>query len=692
MNKLRALCAAVTILLGLASILAPQTARAQATALPPGKQCFQATTGISGMVGTLGALTAGSGGTNGTYVAISLTGGSGSGVTANVIVSGGAVTQVVILNPGVNYVVGDVLSATSGSIGGVTGFSVPVASISINSSLSGGAVGMYVPGTLTSSPTWKDAGQTTLNSNPIQLDANGCALIFGTGSYRQIVYDSLANEVWDQVVSVAPVNPFWVGLASGTTNALTVNDASFSAVSGQSIQFTAAHSSTSSITLAALGSSSPSPISVVKNGASGPSATVGGDIVAGNTYTVIYNATLGDFVLLNSASSSGGGSNIIFSPAAYGADPTNTNDNTVPLTNWFKDCLTAGGNGNICVIPQGHYKFTQNVLLDLSQNIGGGFSVQCAGQNSTLLDFSGTVGTHLTIASSVAEGVFYGTWNNCGVQANNPGGPALQLGQSNLTDAINGAIFNGMWVTNLASSSPASSATQVNQVVNSVFTELVSNAGCGGSTTAFGACSNSSAGDALQLNAAAIDTFVAGSFSSAGNGVHITNGFNFSNVFTSSDIEVTFNGIKCDSAFGGQNSFVNPQLVWLFTGGGFGYVDACAVGNNNELRSPNAVDTATLESGTVQGGLIIKSIKYSISPPVSLPVSGTTYQNTTNRVVLVTVYNGTVTTACFGPTAGTCITGASQSLFPIVLNPGDKIDITFPSGVCSVGWIWNNMF
>jgi hypothetical protein len=56
--------------------------------------------------------TAGSGYTNGTYLNKALTGGSGTGATATIVVSGGAVTSVTITGYGVDYTVGDVLSAS----------------------------------------------------------------------------------------------------------------------------------------------------------------------------------------------------------------------------------------------------------------------------------------------------------------------------------------------------------------------------------------------------------------------------------------------------------------------------------------------------------------------------------------------------------------------------------------------------
>lgn len=81
---------------------------------------------VQSAINTLGAITAGSGYSNGTHFGVALTGGSGSGATARIVVSGGAVTSVTLENPGVYYAVNDNLSAT---IGAGAGFSIPVSTV-----------------------------------------------------------------------------------------------------------------------------------------------------------------------------------------------------------------------------------------------------------------------------------------------------------------------------------------------------------------------------------------------------------------------------------------------------------------------------------------------------------------------------------------------------------------------------------
>lgn len=85
------------------------------------------------LTGTVGAIYEGSilsGGTlytTGTYTNVPLTGGTGSGARATVVVSAGAVQSVTITTPGQDYVIGDVLSALAANIGGTgSGFSYSV--------------------------------------------------------------------------------------------------------------------------------------------------------------------------------------------------------------------------------------------------------------------------------------------------------------------------------------------------------------------------------------------------------------------------------------------------------------------------------------------------------------------------------------------------------------------------------------
>ena len=69
--------------------------------------------------------------TNGVYQNIPLTGGSGSGAYADIVVSGGAVTSVTLRFGGNFYVVGDSLSAATTTIGNSgSGFSIAVTAIS----------------------------------------------------------------------------------------------------------------------------------------------------------------------------------------------------------------------------------------------------------------------------------------------------------------------------------------------------------------------------------------------------------------------------------------------------------------------------------------------------------------------------------------------------------------------------------
>jgi hypothetical protein len=87
---------------------------------------------VQGQITGFNAITGGSLYTPGTYTEVALTGGSGSGATANIVVnSSGAVASVTLTNGGQFYTLTDVLSASNSSLGGSgSGLLIPVNTIS----------------------------------------------------------------------------------------------------------------------------------------------------------------------------------------------------------------------------------------------------------------------------------------------------------------------------------------------------------------------------------------------------------------------------------------------------------------------------------------------------------------------------------------------------------------------------------
>jgi hypothetical protein len=70
-----------------------------------------------------------------------------------------------------------------------------------------GSVWFYIPGTDTLADTWQDPAQTITNTNPVILDAAGRAQIWGTGQYRQVMFDAAGNQLWDGLTSDGSTGP-----------------------------------------------------------------------------------------------------------------------------------------------------------------------------------------------------------------------------------------------------------------------------------------------------------------------------------------------------------------------------------------------------------------------------------------------------------------------------------------------------
>jgi hypothetical protein len=88
---------------------------------------------IQGRILTLGTLVGGEDYDAGTYTGVDLTGGSGTGATADIVVGvGGDVTSVTLVSGGSGYNVGNVLSADDADLGGGggSGFTITVATTS----------------------------------------------------------------------------------------------------------------------------------------------------------------------------------------------------------------------------------------------------------------------------------------------------------------------------------------------------------------------------------------------------------------------------------------------------------------------------------------------------------------------------------------------------------------------------------
>lgn len=164
------------------------------------------------------------------------------------------------------------------------------------SPLASGTVSFYIPQTLSPKDTWQDADQTTLNTNPVSLDASGCAVIYGVGTYRQILKNSAGTTIWDQPTSTGQsISDSWGGTSTGAANAQAVALDTFDLTDGQVVNFLAGFSNTTAMTLNV---NSTGAVAVVRDSGQGPVALVGGEIVVGNVVSVLYVSATSQFHIL----------------------------------------------------------------------------------------------------------------------------------------------------------------------------------------------------------------------------------------------------------------------------------------------------------------------------------------------------------------------------------------------------------
>ena len=164
-------------------------------------------------------------------------------------------------------------------------------------SLAAGSATFYIPSTSTLKTTWQDGGQVVANANPVILDSAGCALIYGSGTYREVLKDLNGNLIWDQLTadtSGGSSGASWGGISTGSLNAQIVTAAGFAGVDGQIVNFQAGFTNSGPTTVKTANST---PIVAQKDTPTGSVPLVGGEIVVGNVVSVIYSG--GIFHLVN---------------------------------------------------------------------------------------------------------------------------------------------------------------------------------------------------------------------------------------------------------------------------------------------------------------------------------------------------------------------------------------------------------
>ena len=168
--------------------------------------------------------------------------------------------------------------------------------------LAAGCVFFYTPGTLSPKPTYQNSAQTVANTNPVMLDASGRAIIYGVGTYRQIVQQAPCNpgagtQIWDQITASTDSSvTIYAGASAGTPNAITVNAPAFSGIDGQVINYISTNTNTGGSTFNPSGFGA---VQIVRDSAIGPGPLTGGELVATNAVSLIYDATAGTFHILS---------------------------------------------------------------------------------------------------------------------------------------------------------------------------------------------------------------------------------------------------------------------------------------------------------------------------------------------------------------------------------------------------------
>lgn len=250
--------------------------------------------------------------------------------------------------------------------------------------LAHGFVHHYIPGGSTRKDTWQDYDETVLNTNPIQLDERGQCIIWGLGSYRQVLTDVDGNEIWDRNTTVGPQPTI---LSAGTIFGLTLSNNTPSPNTKINVSAGQCRDSTNTVDIV-LPTGISKDISAVwavgNNNGMRDSATA---LAASQSYAifVIFNsaASLVDVLCSQSATSPS-------LPAGYdyfrriGFLPRLGSDNRPPsgtnipgFTQWGNQWLLFNGNNELSGQTGSTAAQLKDMLLPLGAKVYGRFYGQC---------------------------------------------------------------------------------------------------------------------------------------------------------------------------------------------------------------------------------------------------------------------------------------------------------------------------
>lgn len=251
-----------------------------------------------------------------------------------------------------------------------------------------GLVYFYTPNTSTPKNTYSTQDLGSLNTNPVELDSAGRAVIFGTGAYRQVLIDEDGNTIWDKTVQAALV----------PTNNLS----------------DVASVSTARNNLGLGSSSSPtftSPLTVLGTSSAGASLLLGEDTDNGsNTAAVKAPDSIASNIVLTLPSSTG--TLALSTQSTFPTPLTVTADATTPSSVVLQEDTDNGSNTATIIAPASIASNRIATLQDASGTVAYTADIPTNTNAVTAATYTPTLNNTTNITSSSASPMYYFRYGN----------------------------------------------------------------------------------------------------------------------------------------------------------------------------------------------------------------------------------------------------------------------------------------